>query len=192
MAAFFVIFLPFGSSLVSGKTFPPGFSYHPTHGTTIDGFQGGCMNTIYQDSVKRHDGHPINGDGSNVCLSGFRDTCCPICKDQLETKTVTPCMDCGAEAGEHTGPGESFWEVELQGQHRLTLCGFCREDFAAYHPGWFGLNPSSAVKQRDIKALRQVPAVMEKDGYCNRCGHRQAFLNFLAQIRNRNLQNGHH
>lgn len=110
---------------------------------------------------------------------------CPICYAPLELRDVAPCFDCGADPAEllHLSRGlHTYDEVQTFGE-TIVLCNCCQEDFWSYKPAYFGL-PRHVQPGRSIAFQRKIinPRV-SKDHYCSECGHRLAFLQFVARVR---------
>lgn len=120
---------------------------------------------------------------------------CPICYSTLESRPVAPCWDCGhAEteladlaAGEHT-----YHEFRAFGQHSVILCDFCMVDFGSYYPSYFGLPDRGQLVGQVLDLVRSVDPTGYPitDSYCEPCGHRLAFLRFLAAVRLQHANSG--
>jgi hypothetical protein len=112
---------------------------------------------------------------------------CPICYSALEPRPVAPCYDCGhveSELAELVQRVHVYHEYRAFG-HTLILCDFCDADFGSYHSSYFG--PSGGVGTVGqvldlVKTVDPTPYPIV-DGFCESCGHRLAFLQFLAAVR---------
>lgn len=111
---------------------------------------------------------------------------CPICQHELETRPVSPCMECGGDPRElrHLNDGtHSYGKVLLFGKFPIILCDFCQIDFGTYPSYFFGLSRRRHLGFNDISFIEEVKAEMNEDLYCPSCGYRLAFLNFVKEIR---------
>ena len=110
---------------------------------------------------------------------------CPICYGLLETREVAPCYDCGHDPKEleHLSEGRHTYAVMNVFGVDIVLCSFCQVDFSSYRPTYFG-RASRAHFGRELAFVRdELNPRPTKDRYCPECGHRLAFLRFLAKAR---------
>ena len=112
---------------------------------------------------------------------------CPLCYYPLETRVVTPCMECGGspkelehfEKGRHT-----FHELEVFPELNLVLCNFCMVDFGSFDPTFFGLEEDARVGYERMKFVRDInESSLGRDKFCTNCGYRLKFLSFVAAAR---------
>ncbi len=110
---------------------------------------------------------------------------CPICYAPLEVRDVAPCYDCGWVPAElkHLAQGiHTYDEVQVFGE-TIVLCNFCQVDFWNYKPFYFNRD-RDVQPGKDMLYRHTVPNPQPaKDKYCPECGHRLAFLRFLASVR---------
>jgi hypothetical protein len=111
---------------------------------------------------------------------------CPLCYAELEVRDVAPCTECGGfeqelehlRAGKHT-----YAELRIFGDLSLVLCNFCMVDFGSRDPTFFGLLCSARIGYEKMQFLRDSEPKAAKDKFCTACGHRLAFLEFVAKAR---------
>ena len=112
---------------------------------------------------------------------------CPLCGDDMESREVSPCMDCGWDPVELDHLDDSkhtYHELEVLPGHRLVLCNFCMVDFGSYEPEYFGLPKNYSLGYEHMKMIRDVAnPKQEIDSYCATCKGRSKFLNFVATVR---------
>ena len=116
---------------------------------------------------------------------------CPLCYGELETREVTPCMECGGEPIElqHLAEGRhTYAELRVFGELALVLCDFCQVDFGSRDPAFFGLPRHARIGFDKMQFLRDVPATPGHDKYCPDCGLRLAFLKFVVAARERHAR----
>ena len=73
---------------------------------------------------------------------------CPLCFSPLESREVTPCMDCGHDPTELQHFAEhchSYAEYRILDSLSLVLCSFCQVDFGSYDPTYFGLPATTRI-----------------------------------------------
>ena len=112
---------------------------------------------------------------------------CPICGDELETRDVAPCIECGSRQDEiqHFLDGNhTYQELEVLPGHLLVLCNFCMVDFGSYNPQYFGLPKDYKLGYEYMRVVRDVQDLaITKDACCNSCNARLEFLKFVAAVR---------
>jgi ribosomal protein S14 len=120
----------------------------------------------------------------------MKETNCPLCFEDLETRLVARCDDCGADPKEIKHFEEKkhhYTEYEIFPGLNLTLCNFCDVDFGSYDPESFGLLKGTKIGFEKMKLIRSVQdPSLQKDNYCPNCGRRLSFLRFLMQSRENN------
>jgi hypothetical protein len=113
------------------------------------------------------------------------ETHCPLCYGPLEVRDVAPCYDCGHDSKEldHLAEGRhTYAEMRVFGIN-IILCSFCQVDFSSYAASYFGRSQRVGLG-RGMVFVRDVTATSPaKDKFCPTCGHRLAFLRFLAEAR---------
>ena len=118
----------------------------------------------------------------------MRQSQCPVCYSQLETRDITPCYVCGGwpESVAKFDPSAEYCEFRLPTGATLVLCGDCiLEEFMV--PGGWGslLIPSEKLP---LNSLQQVHAIKEPqiavDKFCPSCNYRLAFLRVISQRAN--------
>jgi hypothetical protein len=120
---------------------------------------------------------------------------CPICFTELEVRDCAPCEDCGwdvpAEIEHLNEKRHSYTTYEIYRGLRLILCDFCVVDFGSYSPEYFGFERGRQISMRDFSLVKQIehPGLI-KDKFCRQCSRRLKFLNFVAEIRRINEEQG--
>ncbi len=122
----------------------------------------------------------------------MQETNCPVCFGELEVRELAPCDDCGGvpEELEHFRAGKhSYNTYAVFPGLELTLCDFCRADFASYNPEFFGLPKTSRIGLEKMNIVRAVdsPAVL-MGKVCTQCGLRLTFARFVVLARERHAQ----
>lgn len=113
---------------------------------------------------------------------------CPRCHSPLETRDCTACHDCGAnevvlaQLKENT---QQYNCYEVNGL-RINLCNFCVVDFGSYKSDFLGLPKGKRLGFEQFNFVKAIEPVPEKDLFCTECGHRLAFLKFVAAFREGN------
>ena len=111
---------------------------------------------------------------------------CPLCFEELETKDVAPCAECGHVEGEieHALEGRhTFAEMRIFGGLSVVLCSFCQVDFGSFHAEFFGLSHDAQFGFHTMQFVRDVPVFIGKDKVCPQCNLRLAFLKFVVAAR---------
>ncbi len=113
---------------------------------------------------------------------------CPICKGELEVRSVAPCYDCGhsPDALTELSKGDQEYHLlKIYGQE-LVLCTFCVTDFDSYEPEYLGL-PEECANNYPLERISTLESpVSAEDRFCPKCDHRLAFLILLGKIRDNN------
>ena len=111
---------------------------------------------------------------------------CPLCEGPLEWREASPCMECGGDARElpylHDGT-HKYGEVLLLGKFPLVLCDFRQVDFGTWPSYYFGIPRRRHLGFNDLEFVKEQPALLGHDWYCDECGYRHAFLDFVARMR---------
>ena len=109
---------------------------------------------------------------------------CPICYDELEVRDCPPCHDCGwreIEIDHFKRGSHTFAIYEIYKGIKLTLCDFCCVDFGSYNSNYLGFIDNRRISFKHFNFVRNQS--IERDKFCNNCGHRLKFLSFLRDIR---------
>jgi hypothetical protein len=116
------------------------------------------------------------------------DKQCPICYDELISKLVSPCMECGAnDAGIANHRHTSYHEYELYFGFRLILCDFCYVDFGSYDPTHFGFPRDKKIGLQDFSFIKDVTCKdLFLDKCCPSCEQRLVYLKFIQHCREKN------
>jgi len=75
--------------------------------------------------------------------------------------------------------------MRVLGGFEVTLCNFCMVDFGSRDPRYFGLAPGTRNGFETMQFVQDVPSTQGKDKFCPSCGHRLAFLQLVADSRER-------
>ena len=113
---------------------------------------------------------------------------CPVCFGELEVRDVTPCYECGADAGEleDLASGEHTYAEVLSLGVPIVLCDFCQADFTSYDPAYFNRPRGTKLGLGEFVFIRELSdPTAGKDKFCPRCQQRLAFLRYLVQVRER-------
>jgi len=113
---------------------------------------------------------------------------CPLCYSELESRQVTPCMECGGDSFEMDHYEEHMYKkYELYFGMRLVLCDFCDVDFGSYDPTFFGFPANKRVGWEDFKFIKDIhDKSLARDKYCPHCKLRLPFLQFVTKCRVQN------
>lgn len=122
-------------------------------------------------------------------LHPMRETHCPLCHGELETRDVTPCDQCGGSPREleHFASGKhTYAEYEVFPSLTLRLCNFCDVDFGSMDPEFFGLPRNTRLGYQFMRLIEPVrEPTLGKDRFCPSCNLRLSFLRFVDRARQR-------
>lgn len=115
----------------------------------------------------------------------MKQTHCPICYSKLVQKNVAPCDECGGNNLELEHYKEhKYHEYILYHDLRLVLCDYCDVDFGSFDPTYFGFTKNTQIGYQDFQLIREVIDIRLVQGkFCEQCGFRLPFLNFIRDCR---------
>ncbi len=122
---------------------------------------------------------------------------CPFCYEEMAAVSVVPCFDCGIDAERisvlkqdvaenYQHDSINYMIYRIFEDIEVTLCDFCAVDLGSYHKEFFGIPREVAFGYEKLQFLEQVAKPsLGKDKYCESCGFRLAFINFVLKVRNK-------